>query len=639
MKIYRHDLLVCTISLALSLGWGSASLIAQQPADVIFHNGKILTVDGNFTIAQAIAIRGNQVAAVGQNAQILAMRGSDTQVIDLRGRTVIPGLVDTHRHIYGAAESYGTNLTPHQRRRYPLDWRAVRTKDDLLNQIKTYLGRYDFQPGQWIYFTGNPQNKDQARILFDELNKTDLGSVTPDNPILLGLGIPDFNGFLANAKAMDMIFTQHGDFIRKYGRYWIDKAGQPDGHVEPPASRLFLPFTYDRPAEMLGPLYKMEHEELHSMGVTTVGTRLPKDATAGYEWLHARGELKLRLGKGMVEPFGNVTDLSPGNPEFKTLKAQMTGGDDFLWVTGIGPTAVDGQNSRACTDLKREGEWTQLDSWFPVGQCHTDTEYKGAPARAANISGNYFRDWLFASGREGLRFANVHVSGDRAVAQLLTIFEQVAQQHGPESVRNWGLDHCVLVNPRDFERAARLGIFMSCFPGRSINGENEGIARAYGEQYVHEMASPMKSMIDKGVRVVFESDTNVYEWVDIEVMINRKDKNGKVWGPQEMLDRPTALRTITQWAADYMLKGDKLGSLTAGKLADLVVLDKDYMTIPVDQISEIVPQLTMVDGEIVYMQTGFATEYGSLRPAGAIVSTYQELIQRRGQGRCDGCGG
>ena len=259
--------------------------MAQQTADVILHNGKVLTVDTNFSIVPAIAIRGNQVAAVGQNAEILAMRGAGTQVIDLKGRTVVPGLIDTHRHIYGAAESYGVNLTPHERRRYPLDWRAVRTKADLLNQIKTTVARYPFKSGQWIYFTGNPQSKAQAQILFDELNKTDLGTVTPDNPILLGLGIPDFNGFLANAKAMDMIWAQHSDFIKKYGRYWIDKSGQPDGHLEPPASRLFLPFTYDRPPELLGPLYKMEHEELHSMGVTTVGTRLPKDATAGYEWL------------------------------------------------------------------------------------------------------------------------------------------------------------------------------------------------------------------------------------------------------------------------------------------------------------------------------------------------------------------
>src|SRR5688572_2249663 len=129
-----NGFIVCAIVATALLS--GAQAMAQQPADVILHNGKVLTVDTNFTIVPAIAIRGNSVAAVGQNADILAMRGSGTQVVDLKGRTVVPGLIDTHRHIYGAAESYGVKLTPHERRRYPLDWRAVRTKADLLNQIK-----------------------------------------------------------------------------------------------------------------------------------------------------------------------------------------------------------------------------------------------------------------------------------------------------------------------------------------------------------------------------------------------------------------------------------------------------------------------------------------------------------------------
>ena len=111
-------------------------------------------------------------------------------------------------------------------------------------------------------------------------------------------------------------------------------------------------------------------------------------------------------------------------------------------------------------------------------------------------------------------------------------------------------------------------------------------------------------------------------------MITRKDNDGKVWGPQERLDRPTALRTITQWAADYMLKGDKLGSLEAGKLADLVVLDKDYMTIPEEQISDTQPQLTMLDGKIIFVHSQFAQEY-NLRPPGAVVSTYQDMVKSR----------
>jgi predicted amidohydrolase YtcJ len=606
-------------------------LAAQQPADIVLHNGKVLTVDSNFSIAQAVAVRGNRIAGVGSDEDILALAGPNTQKIDLKGRTVIPGLVDTHRHVYGGGEG-----TEHERRRYPIDWSAVKTKQDVLNQMKAYVDKYKFPAGQWIYYTGGPRNQEGLSLLYDELNQFDLGTVTPNNPAAMGLGIPDFNGFLVNQKAMELLMEQHGDFIKKYGRYWIDKSGRPDGHLEPPASRLVQPYTYDRAPEVLARASKLTNDELNAMGIITVGTRLPKDNLEAYRWLQNRGELTIRVGRGVIEPFGNITDLDTG---IKQLKGQVGSGDDFLWITGFGPTAVDGQDSRACSDAKRVGEWTMRDNYFPTGQCHMDSEYRGAPSKAAPITGNYYKDFLVAMGREGIRLANVHVSGDRSHTVLLNIVEEIQRQYGKDATKDWAVDHCTMVNPKDFARAARLGITFSCMPGRSVNGENEGLARAYGEEAAQTWTSPMKSLMDAGNRVVFETDTSVYVWVDIEVMLTRKDNKGKVWGPQERLDRPTALRTVTRWAADYMLRGDRLGSIETGKLADLLVLDKDYMTIPEEQVSDIAPQITMVGGKIVFVHTNFADEY-NLRPAGAIVSTYQDLIKRqRGVGAREGMGG
>jgi predicted amidohydrolase YtcJ len=619
-------LLKAVCAMALLAPW----LAAQQPADTVLHNGKVLTVDNNFSIVQAVAVRGNRVVGVGTNESILAMAGPNTLKIDLKGRTVIPGLIDTHRHVYGGGEG-----TEHERRRYPLDWRAVKSKQDLLNQMKAYMDKYQFQPGQWIYFTGGPNSVEGLELLYDQLNQNDLGSVTPNNPVAMGLGIPDFNGFLVNKAAMDLLMSKHGNFIKRYGRYWIDNTGQPDGHLEPPASRLILPYTYDRAPEVLARASKRTNDELNAMGIVTVGTRLPKDNLEAYKWMQSRGELTIRVGRGDIESFGNITDIS----QVSTLKNFVGSGDDFLWVTGVGPTAVDGQDSRACTNQKRVGEWTMRDGYFPTGQCQMDIEYRGAPAKAGPIQGNYYRDFLMAMGQHGIRLANVHVSGDRSVSIILDIMEELQKQYGKDATKGWAMDHCVMINPKDFERSARLGVTYSCMPGRSINEENEGLARAYGEEVAQTWTSPMKSLIDAGVKTVFETDTGVYVWVDVEVMVNRKDEKGKVWGPKEMLDRPTALRTITRWAADYMLKGDKLGSLENGKLADLLVLDKDYMTIPDDQISEIAPQLTMVDGKIVYLHSAFANEY-NLRPAGAMISTYKELVDRpRGQRGNDGGGG
>jgi len=115
---------------------------------------------------------------------------------------------------------------------------------------------------------------------------------------------------------------------------------------------------------------------------------------------------------------------------------------------------------------------------------------------------------------------------------------------------------------------------------------------------------------------------------DIETAITRKDHNGKVWAPQERVDRPTALKMFTNWAAIYVLKGDVLGTIEPGKTADLLVLDKDYLTVPAESIHTIQPDLNIFDGKIRYVRAPFAEEY-NLRPSGALISTYADLAKQR----------
>jgi len=607
---------------------------AQEPmADLILHNGKVLTVDDNFTIAQAVAIAGNKIIAVGTNDEVLKKAGPNTQKIDLQGKTVTPGLIDSHRHMYSAAEqTYGGMFQPQDLHRYIVDWKGVSSKQDVLNEVKAIMDQYKFKPGQWIYFAnalpflGNNQGTiEQAKILYDDLNQWELDKVIPNNPAMMSLGIPDFNGLLLNKKAMDIIWPKYGDFIKKNGRFWIDASGRPDGHMEPPANRIALAFSYDRDPAVLAAMYKKNMDENTSMGLTMIDTRVPKDSIAAYKLLESKGQLTFRVGIGEIEPFGNVTDLSDSN--MKNYAHEIGSGDDMIWVTGVGPTAVDGVTSRACTDQKRTGTYTVIDSWFPMGQCHMDSEYKGSPKRAAAPSENYFRNWVMASGKDNVRFANVHVAGDRAVGTLLNVVEQIQKQYGKDATKNWAFDHCDMVNPADWKRLARTGIYMSCYVATSILG-SALIAQAYGDKVANTFPSPLKSMVDTGVKVVMESDSNSYIWDDLEKAVTRKDKNGKVWAPQERIDRPTTLRMMTRWPADYVLKGDKLGSIETGKLADLLVLDKDYMTVPEDSIHTIHPEITIFDGKIVYVQSQYAQE-NNFRPQGALISNYDDLIKER----------
>ncbi len=625
-----------------SLLLGSQSASAQSNADMILHNGKILTVDKDFSTAQAVAVTGNKISAVGQNEDVLKAAGPNTQVIDLKGRMVIPGLIDTHLHIIGPG-NYADGLTPDKTRSMTIDWRGVASVDDVLNQIKGYMDKYHFKPGEWLYFNnrleftmgygGATDSVTKAKILYDDLNAKTLDKVAPNNPIVLTLGIPDENGLLVNGKAIEILWKNDGPFIKKYGRFWIDQGGLPEGHLEPPLTRLILnKYTPRLTAEQMAPGIEKLLQELNANGMTALSTKIRMNGLDAYKLLDQRGELTMRLAYGLGwDYFGSVKDPAI---ELKKFEGSMGTGGDKIWVVSMAPSSVDGASTRACTNQKRSGgAFGAIDSWFPTGQCHTDSEYRGGHSKygPAPIQANYFKEWVMTQAKYGLRLANDHVAGDRSVENLLSMVEDAQKQYGAASTKLWSFDHCVLVDPRDFKRAAKDGVMFSCAP-KYLRDVAPNAAVSYGDTIANTFIVPVKSMMAAGIKVVFESDQDSYKWDDIQMLLTRKDKDGKVWGPQERLDRPTALRMITSWAAEYVLKADKIGTIERGKLADLAVLDKDYLTVPVEEVKTIEPQLTILDGKIVYVHPNFSSEY-NLKPAGAVVNTYKDLRARRPAGR------
>ncbi|MBI4444883.1 MAG: amidohydrolase family protein [Acidobacteria bacterium] len=592
------------------LGWA-------QSADLILHNGKIVTVDSNFSTAEAMAIRSDEILAVGTNEQVLRLADSSTRKIDLNGKTVIPGLIDTHSHFHQYGRShYRKELGSQNLREYPIDWSLVKTENDVLTQISQIIKEYRFKPGEWIFFTAAKWGEAQHSIYYEDLTMKDLDKVAPDNPIVVsqGGGTIIYEGIaLINTRAKEILWGKYEDFLEKYGRYWKDSNGDPTGILEVPATKILEQQLLPMPSpRILAPMLKKELEEWSAMGVTTVSSRIGSHDVEALRMLEQSGQLKVRV------PYGNEDFFSVEDPEatFQRM-GNLTGtGSSKLWLIGFSPIVADGSGPRAATDLRRIEEYGQDGKYFPIGQAFLDPEYRGAKA-------NYYKDWLLALARVGGRLSSTHIAGDRTVRQMLDVMEAIDQEV-PIRDKRWAFDHCRLINLADIPRSVKLGVYWSCNPS-TLNGAPETEA-VYGEKVAHNSYFPIKTLLEKGAKVVFEMDGHRNIWGDLELLFTREVK-GKVYGPHERIDKATGLKMITRWAAEYVIREKEIGSLEVGKKADLVVLDRNYLEIPDEEVSEIQALMTICDGEIVHLHPRFAEEY-QLKPEGVVVATYRDLASR-----------
>ena len=632
--MYQRYFLIAVIATVLSISVG----IAQQTAHTVLYNGQILTVDSNFTIAQAVAVRGNRITAVGTDDEVLRLAGPNTLRIDLKGKTVTPGLINTHVHLeaFGSG-GYARELGALKTREFMVNVRGLKSADEVIQQIQDIIAAFKFPPGEWLYFKPN-WTGNQADIIFNGLNAKVLDRAAPNNPIVVDVGMQNQNINLLNGVALKEMWRKYGPFLERYGRYWIDDSGEPSGILEPPASR--IPWEdqefalYPKP-EVVAPYFrKMLVENYSSIGVTTLSGSLNTTTKNAYVWLDERGEMPLRYGYGAMAAF---------HPGANLEDFQLGAGTDHVFITSMSARANDGGGVRMCIALPRNddavvagGLQAQNSSdmnrvaaaWWPRGQCNMDIEYNGG-LKGARISGNWFGEWYNQLAQVGGRSANSHVSGERSVTLMIDSWARIDRAN-PGAVKGWAFDHCNLVNPSDIPRAAKLELMFSCEAGNAIASNVERGARsplvAFGAEVLHTYGAPIKSMLDAGINVSSES-----EWDGVETMITRIDYQGEVWGPNERIDRESALRVATINGANYVLRGDQLGSLETEKFADLLILDRDYMTMPAVEIGEMRPLMTMVGGKIVFLRTDFSNEY-NLKPAGAEISTHEELQARRPRG-------
>jgi len=258
-----------------------------------------------------------------------------------------------------------------------------------------------------------------------------------------------------------------------------------------------------------------------------------------------------------------------------------------MWLIGISSGSTDSSYPGVCTTLTPDSKVKARED------CRLAID---------NVRGRA----AYAAVKAGLRIAGTHSAGDKATDVLMDIIEKASAEAGLslEQVRakNHVIDHCTM-NPRpdQIERAKKLNIMWSCAPKYLLRAER--VMRDYGEEAAHRWVLPIKAILDAGGRVTWEqddSDLGIKPFFGLATLITRKDGNGRVWGARHAIDRKTALMMATRWASEYVLRADVLGTLEAGKWADMVVLDKDYLTVPDDEIAKITSVMTIVGGKVIY---------------------------------------
>ncbi len=602
MKETKFTSMLCAIALV----FGPVVWVAQAQdlapevlhyADMVFYNGHVLTMDRYrppITVVQAIALRDGRVLAVGESDRILKMAGPNTLRVDLDGKTVIPGVIDTHSHPNRYAlrhfrdeyiPAYLKFLEENRIRFATVRWDSKETALADFKRVAESL-----PPDYWIYSTGG-----LIPVTTDEITRYDLDQVVPDHPLYVMLGNAMWG--LANSKMLDIVRDRYGENLPGLIK---DEQGVPTGQIFGPAGSVIdqeiIPYIAP---ETLAPFLKRELEEWVAMGVTTLSTRLKGGEITAYGQLDQAGELPLRL------PYSH--EIGRGNPflerDLKRFGNLQGHGTDWLWLIGIsvgipdgnGPGASAGGGANCASMPKRE---MLPNDYWPEGICFWEIPgFMGAEA-------------VLVANRYGYRVAGVHTFGDKAYSMMLDAFEQANQESSIVDQR-FGLDHGMMVSPEIIEKSARMGVTWSLQPPLFYGRYAGTISRVYGEEYAHRWVLPVKSLIDAGVKVSYGADTHNdperQPMFNLEVLVTRKTHDGRVFGPREALDRATALLMMTRWGGDYVLREDELGSLEAGKLADLVVLDKNPLdrNVPDEDLSEIKVLATIIGGEVVY---------GSLNP-------------------------
>lgn len=547
---------------------------AKPAADVIYIHGRVLTVDPANTVTEALAVKGSRILAVGTNATIEKLKDAHTVVVDLQGKTLIPGFIDGHSHFMGLGHAKYADLMPP-----PVG--TVSSIPDLITVLKAFKEKNGIKDGEWIYGYGYDQDQ-----LAEQRHPTkeDLDGAFPNNPV----AVTNVNGHMlvANSYALRISGIDSntpnppgGVIVRKPG------TNEPTGLLQEHASGL-LKREHKQPSwdEQLQAI-KDQEQFYASNGITTA-----QEGLTGFEQLK---ELRRAADEGAL--YIDIESL----PAYAIVDKLLA--DSAHWHFNVLEHHLKLAGTKLISDGSPQGRTAYFTKPYlvDVPGC-TGNDCRGVP----DVTQGYFDSAVLNDFRHNVRFF-VHCNGDAAIDMYIHAVENAdAVLHTTNENRRPVIIHSQFVRADQLDKYKELDMLPSFFTNHTffwgdVHVRNLGKERAYFE-------SPLKSALNRGVVFTNHTDYGVTPLSQLFVLwssVNRLSRSGQIIGPDERLTPAEGLRAITiNGAYEYFEEKDK-GSLEKGKLADLVILSDDPTTIDPTKIKDIQVLETIKAGKTIYKKS------------------------------------
>jgi predicted amidohydrolase YtcJ len=536
-----------------------------EPADLVFINANVYTVNDKQPHAEAVAVKGDRILFVGSNAETKKYQGTKTRVVDLHGATVVPGMTDAHYHLIGVGQ-----------REMTLNLEGITNLQDFLTKVKARVDQA--KPGEWVTGRGWIETFWQPPVF---PTRWDLDKIAPNNPVFLTRA--DGHGAVANSAALKLGGVTKETKDPFGGQILRDKqSGEATGMLLDNATSFVSRHIPTRVEDNTEQAVILGVNRSIMLGWTQIQD--PGGSYAEYDLyrkLYSEGKIKLRIYKAVYGPGPEADRLLREGPIIEAAGNRLN-------LRAIKVVSDGALGSRGAALLAPYSDAPDSSGFLRVKEAE-------------------LLPMLEAALRKGIQ-VETHAIGDYANRFILDEYEK-ALKAVPSAQRKlndprWRIEHAQIVNPADIPRFAKLGIIPSMQPSHAIGDlhfapSRLGIKRLEG-------AYAWNSFLKSGVIVPGGSDAPVERgepMIEFYAAVARKDMkgfSGDGWHPEEAVTRAQALKMFTIWPAYVAFEEDLRGTIEVGKLADLTVLSADIMKIPEMDILKTHCMMTVIGGEIVY---------------------------------------